>query len=104
MMLSEEARRLIEEIWGYLAPVVGPMGGATVGYVAASSKLRAEAKKIDLEGEAAQLDSITRHFQALIEGYEARVKDLTDEIEALRSEVLSLRKALDRRPFGGGHA
>jgi hypothetical protein len=99
MMLSDEAQKLIEEIWRFVAPLAGPAGGATIGYIAAHKKMGAEASKIYAESDAIQLDSLTKHFQALIEGYELRVKDLTDEVEQLRTEVKSLRKALDSRPI-----
>jgi len=99
MMLSDEAQRLIDELWRYVQPFMEAAGGATVGYIAARKKISAEANKMYAESDAIQMDSLTKHFQALIEGYELRVKDLTDEIEQLRTEVKSLRKALDRRPY-----
>lgn len=90
-MLSEDGQRLVEAIREYIAPIVAPAAGGAIGYLAARRKLNAEA-------DAAQLDAITRHFQALIVGYEARVKDLTAEIDDLRNEVQALRQALDKRP------
>lgn len=95
-MISEEAQRFLDALREYsiaLAP-----GGAIAGWWMGRKKAHAEAAKLMDEGDAIRLDSITRHFQALIDGYEARVKDLTDEVEALRAEVQSLRQALDKRP------
>lgn len=98
-MISDEGQRFIDAIREYsiaLAP-----GGALAGWWMGRRKSNAEAEKLLEEGDALRLDSITRHFQALIDGYEARVKDLTDEVEALRAEVQALRRALDKRPRGG---
>ena len=67
-------------------------------YTALNADGRQVSGQLEAEGEAIQLDSITRHFETLIDGYEKRVKDLTDEVEALRKEVQSLRQALDKRP------
>ena len=95
-MLSEEAQKVLEALREYslaLAP-----GGALAGWWLGRKRASAEASKLEAEGEAIQLDSITRHFETLIDGYEKRVKDLTDEVEALRREVRDLRQALDKRP------
>lgn len=96
--MSEEAQKLFLAIQDYISPFLSSVAGGTVGYMAAKRKINAEAVKLEAEAEAAQLDSITRHFQALIEGYESRVADLVREVDDLRGEVLALRKALDARP------
>lgn len=96
-MISEEAQRFIDAIKEY-GVVIGPAFGGMIGYMAGRKKIDAEASKLEIEGEVAQLDGITRHFEALIDGYEKRIADLTSEVHLLRDEVKQLRKALDSRP------
>ena len=40
---------------------------------------------------------LDQHIKSLLDGYERRVKDLTDEVHALRAEVVHLRKVLDSK-------
>lgn len=44
-----------------------------------------------------QTDAMTRRFEALMDGYDKRVDDLLMEVTSLRTEVISLRKVLDRQ-------
>lgn len=89
---------LWELIKDFVVPVGGPAVGGVLGYAAAKRKNEILADQADVKGDVLQLDSITRHFEALIEGYEKRIIDLTKEIDDLRDEIKALRKALDRRP------
>lgn len=96
-MISEEAQRFVDAIKDY-SGVLGPAMGGFVGYMAGRRKIDAEVTKLEMDTEIAQLDGITRHFEALIDGYEKRIADLTSEVHSLRDEVRQLRKALDARP------
>ena len=71
--------------------------GAIGGVMAAHFKAKADKKTFDIQTSAAEIDAITKRFEALIDGYERRVLDLTNEVHALRGEVVALRKALDAR-------
>lgn len=82
-------------------PVGGPVVGGAFGYLAARRKNDILADQVDAKTDVMQLDAITRHFEALIDGYERRISDLTKEINELRDEVKDLRKALDQRPRPG---
>lgn len=99
-MISDEAAKLLDAIKDYGASFTAP-GAAALGWYFGRRKADAEAGKIVSEGEAAKLDSITRHMAALIDGYEKRIDDLTQEVTALRAEIVDLRQALDRRPRSG---
>lgn len=46
---------------------------------------------------ADQTNAMTAQFRAIMEGYQSRVTDLSHEVSVLRSEVVSLRKTLDRQ-------
>lgn len=96
-MISDEAARLLEAIKEYGAIITAP-GGAALGWYLGRRKAEAEAGKIENEGEAAKLDAITRHMEKLIDGYERRIEDLTREVTSLRTEIVELRQALDKRP------
>lgn len=87
-----------EMIKDFIVPVGGPAIGGVLGYVAAKKKTAVMEEHLDAKGDAIQLDAITRHFEALIEGYARRIQDLTKEIDDLRDEIKALRKALDARP------
>lgn len=95
-MISDEAAKLLEAIKEYGSTFTAP-GAAAIGWYLGRKKSDAEANKLDSEGDAAKLDSITRHMAALIDGYEKRIDDLTQEVTALRAEIVELRQALDRR-------
>ena len=94
--MSEEAQRFLEALKEYGAVLSAPVG--VLGFLFGRRKAAAEAIALEIGAETAKLDGITRHFQALIDGYESRLKDLTEEIEALRDEIKELRQALDKRP------
>jgi len=94
---------LWELVKDFFVPVGGPAIGGVLGYVAARRKNDILADQVDAKSDAIQLDAITRHFEALIQGYEKRIVDLTTEIDALRDEIKDLRKALDKRPRPGGN-
>lgn len=96
-MISDEAAKLIEAVKDYGATLTVP-GSAAIGWYLGRRKADAEAGKIENEGEAAKLDAITRHMEKLIDGYERRIEDLTKEVTSLRTEIVELRQALDRRP------
>ena len=100
-----------------VTPVLVSSVTAVIGFITARLTLRREEKKDmaeaenrarelaeverkdRIEADTAQADSMTRRFQALMDGYEARIEDLMDEVQHLRDEVKSLRKALDERPI-----
>lgn len=94
--MTEDAQKFLEALKEYGAALSAPVG--LIGFILGRKKAAAETRKLDADAAASKLDSMTRHFQALIDGYEARVKDLTDEIDALRVEIKELRQALDKRP------
>lgn len=103
-MVSDEAQKFLDALREYLG-IIGPVAGGAVGYLAGRRKIAAEANKLEIEADVAQLDAVTRRFQALIDGYEtqarndrSRIDDLTREVMQLRDEIKSLRKALDERP------
>ena len=52
-------------------------------------------RKNRIEADTAATDSMTRRFQALMDGYEGRIKDLTQEVQSLRDEVKTLRSQMD---------
>jgi SMC interacting uncharacterized protein involved in chromosome segregation len=52
-------------------------------------------RKNRIEADTAATDSMTRRFQALMDGYEGRIKDLTEEVQSLRDEVKTLRSQMD---------
>lgn len=95
-MISDEGSKLLEAIRDYASDFSAP-GAAALGWWFGRRKTNAEAGKLENEGDAAKLDSITRHMEALIDGYESRIADLTAEVTSLRMEVMALRKALDAR-------
>lgn len=97
-MVSEDAQRFLEALHDYLVPVIGPAATGLIGFAVGRHKDRAEASKIEAEGDALALDSVTASFKALIDGYERRIEDLTAEVTSLREEVKALRQALDKRP------
>jgi hypothetical protein len=92
----------------FLTPVLPPAITGYLGYAAAKHKIRSDERLADqkqrvddkkeiIAADAAQTDSMTRRFEALMDGYETRIHDLTHEVHQLREEVKSLRKALDQR-------
>jgi len=89
-----------DEIKEVLMHVGGPAIGGILGYTAAAKKNTLLGEHLVAKGDAIQLDAITRHFEALVEGYEKRILDLTKEVDDLRDEVKALRKALDARARG----
>ena len=97
-MISEEARKFLAELHDYLVPVVGPVASGLVGFMFGRRRDRAEAAQIEANADATALDSITKSFHTMIDGYEQRIADLTAEVTALRDEVRELRQALDKRP------
>ena len=42
-----------------------------------------------------EIDSLTKRFETLIDGYERRIEDLTHEVDLLRNEVVRLRQFID---------
>lgn len=90
-----------EVVRDFFVPVGGPVVGGAFGYLAARKKNEILADSADAKSDALQLDAITRHFEALVNGYEKRIIDLTKEIDELRDEIKELRKALDQRPRPG---
>ena len=54
-------------------------------------------KKIVHTENAEQTNAMTAQFRAIMEGYQSRVTDLSREVIVLRTEIVSLRKALDRQ-------
>jgi predicted nucleic acid-binding Zn-ribbon protein len=60
-----------------------------------SRELSERVQKDQTDSDVAHADSMTRRFQALMDGYESRIKDLTNEVSALRDEVRNLRNSLD---------
>jgi len=87
-----------DEVKEVLMHIGGPAIGGILGYTAAAKKNTMLGHHLDAKSDAIQLDAITRHFEALVDGYEKRIQDLTKEVEDLREEVKGLRKALDQRP------
>lgn len=92
---------LWEMVKDFFVPVGGPAVGGLLGYLAARQKNQILDGHLDAKGDAIQLDAITRHFEALIDGYEKRINDLTSEVHQLRDEVKKLRQALDARARAG---
>jgi cell division protein FtsB len=92
---------LWEMVKDFFVPVGGPAVGGLLGYLAARQKNQILDDHLDAKGDAIQLDAITRHFEALIDGYEKRINDLTSEVHQLRDEVKKLRQALDARSRAG---
>lgn len=99
--MSDGSPTFWEVIRDFFVPVGGPAMGAVLGFVAARRKTEVLNEHLDAKNDAIQLDAITRHFEALVEGYEKRILDLTREVDGLRDEVKSLRKALDARARQG---
>lgn len=99
--MSESNPTLWELIKDFFIPVGGPAIGGLLGYLAAKQKNDILDNHLDAKGDAIQLDAITRHFEALIDGYEKRINDLTNEVHQLRDEVKKLRQALDARARSG---
>ena len=62
----------------------------------AKDKKEADHKE-QMDADRTTADSMTKRFQALMDGYEGRIRDLTEEVTGLRIEVKNLRKALDQR-------
>ena len=91
-----------DTIWDFLkeffVPITASAVAGVVGYAAAMKKHNAEAKKFLAEADAIALNSVTAHFDTLINGYKKRIDDLSAEVVQLRQEVKDLRKALDARP------
>ena len=100
--MSEEAQKFLEALRDYILPLSGPLG-VGVGYVAGQRKTEAEARKLESEASAVALDSMTKNFKILIDGYETKVSSLIHEIEVLnaqhakqvgelKDEIVELRK------------
>jgi cell division protein FtsB len=107
----QAAQSLWLQIKDFLTPFLPPAITGYLGYAAAKHKITSderladqkqqnEDKKEIIAVDAAQSDSMTRRFEALMDGYETRIHDLTQEVQQLREEVKSLRKALDQRARG----
>lgn len=99
-MISDEAASFIAAIKAHGAELAVP-GATVIGWYLGRRKTDAEASKMESEGDAAHLDSITRHMEKLIDGYESRIADLTKEVHNLRAEIIALRQALDERARNG---
>ena len=83
------------------ALVVIPALGVVAGWHAGRRKLQlaqeaqeTQEQRLIHKENAEQTNAMTSQFRAIMEGYQARVVDLGHEVSILRTEVISLRKAL----------
>lgn len=101
-----------KDVWAPTLIAVITGGLALVGVIASnrvtSQKNAAEQRERDenddererldrIQADVAHSDSLTRRFQALMDGYEDRIKDLTTEVTGLRGEVKALREQISRQ-------
>jgi len=97
---------------GWFGPLLMGIGSVTsviVGWLAGRRDwkdhiLEASEKRVMLSEErgvrdraenADEIDSLTKRFETLIDGYERRIEDLTHEVDLLRTEVVRLRQFID---------
>ena len=78
--VTEDEQRFLDAVREYIAPILGSITVGTVGYFAGRKKINAEAEKLETDAEVARLDSITKNFQALIDGY--RSEEHTSELQS----------------------
>lgn len=76
----------------------GGASAALVQWFREARKSAAEARKIDADATSTLDHMLNDRLKQLIDGYEKRIADLTNEVHALRAEVVDLRQALDKRP------
>ena len=89
----------------YITPVITAVASAVAGYAVANRTARSNEKiariahaeqveKTVKAEDALSTNAMTKRFQVLLDGYESHIKDLTAEVQGLRTEVQQLRAVL----------